>query len=102
MGLHFQGRLLLHPICPCLLAELICPWTCWPRYNSITQLQSQVLSKRKAFCVSSHRPEEHAAYYETTNQLFYEQKPAEARQKYESDPIPEKGDDARFVGKALP
>jgi hypothetical protein len=47
----------------------------------------------------SHTPEEHATYYETTNQAFYDRKPAEVRTMHAADPLPEKGDDMRFVGE---
>lgn len=51
------------------------------------------------FAPSSHRPEEHATYFETTNQYFYDRKPMAAQELYQTDPLPEKGDDARYIGE---
>lgn len=61
-------------------------------------LQGTATTKGYGSTLPSHTPEEHATYYETTNQAFYDRKPAEVRTMHAADPLPEKGDDMRFVG----
>eukprot|EP00873_Tetraselmis_striata_P019689 jgi/Tetstr1/439953/TSEL_003019.t1 len=61
-------------------------------------LRGQTTAKGYGATLPSHRPEEHATYFETTNQYFYDRKPMAAQELYQTDPLPEKGDDARYIG----
>ncbi len=45
-----------------------------------------------------HPPSKDAKYFETSNSIMYGKDPASVRDKWGSKPLPEKGNDTRFIG----